>query len=318
MNFLEQFRARVQLKTISKLNTPSKNETLLFSVVRNEEKMIPFFLKYYFSKGLDRAFIVVNNSTDGTKNYLLSQKNVTVFESNAKFGKNKERWLNYLLNEYGAGHWCVVADADEFLYYPNCNKLGIKEICNYLENEGANTLHSILLDFYSKKPLSETKYKVGKNPIEFCNYFDPKSHHSRNVNMGSGVVPKKAFFGGVRERIFEIENLCLSKVPLFKFNKEMRLLDGHHFIKNGKLSKMQGVVMHFKFFDNFYQKAEEESKREEHWENAKEYKKYLEKLGKDGLIEFFCKKSVKFTGKKQLEKLRLLKNPRDFIKKEKK
>jgi len=44
--------------------TVELNEILLFLVVRNKAMRLPYLFEYYFSKGVDRIFVIDNGSTD--------------------------------------------------------------------------------------------------------------------------------------------------------------------------------------------------------------------------------------------------------------
>ena len=56
-----------------------QGEVRLFSKIRNEKLRLPAFLRHYRSLGVDRFFIVDNDSTDGSTEYLLAQPDVHLF-----------------------------------------------------------------------------------------------------------------------------------------------------------------------------------------------------------------------------------------------
>ena len=100
--------------------TIASNEVLCCVAVRNESMRLPYFLKYYRQKKVTRFFIIDNDSTDGTLEYLLAQADVHVWSStlsfrDANFGA---AWFELLMRRYGLGHWVLIVDADELLYYP--------------------------------------------------------------------------------------------------------------------------------------------------------------------------------------------------------
>ena len=130
-------------------------DILCCSAFRNECLRLPYFLSYYRSMGVARFFIVDNNSTDGTLTYLLRQPDVHVWRSGCSFNKANfgSAWFEVLLRTYGENHWCVTVDADELLYYPDCETKGLKELTGELDLKRKKALTAVLLDMYSNKPI---------------------------------------------------------------------------------------------------------------------------------------------------------------------
>ena len=66
-----------------------------------------------------------------------------------------------------------------------------------------------------------------------------------------------------------------------------------------------GCLLHFKFLSVLSEKAEEEIRRKEHYDNSREYRRYNELLnGGEQALGF--EKSVKFVGSRQLIDLGLM------------
>jgi hypothetical protein len=93
----------------------SPGEIRAFAKCRNERLRLPAFLKHYRDLGVGRFFIVDNDSSDGTTEYLADQPDVRRFTPSGTFREAGRRteWLNALLAEFGEGHWCVTVDIDE-------------------------------------------------------------------------------------------------------------------------------------------------------------------------------------------------------------
>ena len=63
------------------------DEIRLFMIVRNEKLRIPFMMSKYREFGVDRFFIVDNNSTDATIDKIFGQDDVHVFQTTESFQK---------------------------------------------------------------------------------------------------------------------------------------------------------------------------------------------------------------------------------------
>lgn len=294
-------------------------EVRLFVVARNEALRLPYFLKYYLELGVDRIFVIDNNSTDDTVKIACSTENAHVFKIDHSF-KEFWNWIEYFLNEYGRDRWCIVVDIDELLFYPLIENLNIKEFIYYLNKKNYTAFRSFLLDLYPEGPIRETNYLAGADPLEICPYFDP--HY--NLMEGNFFDKNRwasfswtMVIGGVRQRIFGNTKernwvFCLSKVPLFKYAEGVYLTEGMHAINGACVADVEGIVLHTKFMQDFVQKVCEESLREEHYLNGVEYKIYQKHLTDNPSLTFKNENSVFFKDSIQLINLGLMKISEDY------
>ena len=129
-------------------------EVLLFSNVKDEINRLPYFLNYYRELGVNQFYIVDNNSSDGTFEFLSKQEDVTLFHEERSF-LHKMDWMDEVRDKYGLNHWCLTADADELLVYPNCEQLALPEFCQYLEENDYQALFCLMIDFYPAGPVMQ-------------------------------------------------------------------------------------------------------------------------------------------------------------------
>ena len=126
-------------------------EVLCCTVLRNELPRLPYFLEYYRKKGI-RSFVAVDNcSSDGSAEYLLQQPDVYLWQSDLSFNRANfgAGWFEPILRMHGQGHWCLIVDADELLYYPECERRSIEELCRRLDRKGKRAFNAVHLDMYS-------------------------------------------------------------------------------------------------------------------------------------------------------------------------
>jgi hypothetical protein len=287
-------------------------EVRLFSVVRNEAPRLPYFLRYYSERGVDRFFIVDNDSTDSTSDVLLGHKHVHVFYTSEKYSQSRygAAWLETLLAQYGRDHWCVVADADEFVVYPGWEYLSIPQLCQYFDLEQASAFHCILVDMYSDRPFDQTEYIPGTNPLKTCPYFETDTIQCvgslRGVKAGHWRHRR-----GVRGRLFDL-TVRLDKISLIKYDPAMTIEPGMHFLRNVRLSRIRGAVLHFKFLGDFSTRVAIEASRGEHWSNAIEYKRYAEVVALGQPLCAYTSSSQRFRGSKDLIDAGVMTCPADF------
>lgn len=287
------------------------NEIRLFMVVRNEQQRLPFFYNFYRELGVQRFFVIDNGSEDDTQKFLLRQTDTHVFHTSRKF-KEKEYWIQKLLNTYGQGHWCLVVDADELFIYPYYESIKLKQLCAFLDQKKSTAMETLLVDMYSKYRMAECGYKMGESFFSCFGYYDAYCYRriwDERINKVSGEkVRIQSYFGGTRELKLGCEKICCSKYPLLKYQRGMYIDAGMHGLTRAVVSEMQGVTLHFKFFPDFAKRVCVEAEREEHFGKAKEYKAY-ERALENGMDVLFDGRSIRYTGSGQMLQLGFMRNP---------
>ena len=315
--YLKQLRKSVSI--IRRLDTGAINndinEIRLFAIFRNESLRLPHFIQYYNQLGVDRFFLVDNNSTDNSVDILSQKENIHVFCADETY-VNHWYWMEHLLETYGKNHWCVVVDIDELFSFPQAENLSIRDLVNYLEMEGKSAIRTFLLDMYPRFQIDSTNYSGG-NPLNFISYFDKAYNQSsfrfldrQNFRDFTTII----FTGGMRERVFGKINPphILSKIPLFKNIDGSYLVQGMHAINGAKMSDIQGVVFHTKFLSDFIDEVKEEVKRGEHYGGAFYYKHFENEISKNPEIGFFHEGSTMYVDSRQLVGLGLMKTSEKF------
>jgi hypothetical protein len=286
-------------------------EILCCLVARNELPRLPYLLDYYRQLGVDRFFACDNGSTDGSVDWLLQQPDVHLWCSDLSFKQANfgSAWFELLLRRYGVGHWCLTIDADEFLYFDGAPERTLQQFCADLDRRGIRAATGMLLDLYSDRPISETHYHSGDDPLTVCPYFDRKAWHQKIVD-GSEYRNQNTIWGGVRQRAFPAEHgYFLSKAILLRYQPDVVLTSGQHLtnLPAPQVAREEICVLHFKFFASFTQYAQEESQREIHAMGGAQYKTYHQKMSEQQQLNLFDPEiSVRFQGAKQLRELEVL------------
>ena len=290
------------------------DDILCFVTFRNEVRRLPYFLRYYRDRGVRHFLIVDNNSTDGSRQYLMEQPDCSVWTTDASYKSARYGmdWINHLLGRYGHGHWCLTVDADEFLVYPFCDTRPLPALTYWLENAGIRTFGTLVLDMYPKGAVSGHPYTPGADPFETCCWFDSGNYtFSRNWTFGNLWIQ-----GGPRARAFFADDPyaapALNKIPLVKWHRRYVYVSATHMLLPRGLNlvfddrggeKATGVLMHAKFLDLFGEKAAEELVRREHYAASREYQAYA---GSGASPDLWTRWSERYAGWRQLEMLGLM------------
>lgn len=319
-------------------------------VGRNEVHRLPWLLQYYRKLGIARFFVVDNDSEDNSLEFLRQQKDCHVFSTKesfaaAGFGTVWQRWI---LSQYGESHWWLIADTDEMLVYPDSETASLPAFCRYLDSVGAQAVYAILLDLYSKVPVSQAVYRPGQSFLEVCSYFDADYKFRPRLRKPWQPVPFPPLepIGGPRLRRFypEYKNATkfdlvkrkllrtardllrkvginlniplpvppiLFKVPLLKWKKGIELVNSHR-ISPVPLAPVTCALLHFKFFSDFHERVTKEAQRGEHFDGASEYSRYMDVMKSQPDVSFHYSGSVHYENSRQLAALGLIKDDESY------
>jgi glycosyltransferase involved in cell wall biosynthesis/tetratricopeptide (TPR) repeat protein len=288
-------------------------DVLCCTVVRNESIRLPQFLSYYREKGVSKFLMVDNGSSDNTLSYLLEQPDVYTWQSSRSFMHSNygAGWFELLLREYGIDHWCLIVDADEILYYANCEERTIVQLCRELDRKRKRAFTAVLLDMYSDKAIGDTHYTSGQAFLEVCPYFDRAFYHTKH-EQGGPHRNQTWFLGGMRQRVFGQDGAyLLSKVPLIKYNPDLILAGGQHWTNypTEEIASETGCLLHFKYFSTFIDYARQEAARKEHYGNAMQYREYALALSQNEALTFYdANHSICLQGSRQLVEMGIIRN----------
>jgi hypothetical protein len=317
-------------------------QILAFARCRNEALRLPAFLQHYRGLGVDRFFIVDNDSSDGSPEYLAGQPDVRLFSTRSRYREARSGidWLNALLRAFGVGAWCVTVDIDELLVYPGSEHTSLRTLTDYLDRRGYEALSCVLLDLYPAGRLNECLYRAGDDLLAAAAYFDPGPYEKSPVDLCPGVVIR----GGMRARVFYPEFQtrgvtrkiydalldraalrapalretpwlrarrrrnppCLTKVPLIRWNERSEYINSIHWVSQKTVAPDTGALLHFKFLHDFHDRAVQEAARGEYYDEASEYRKYVTKLSENRDMSLSYEGSTSFEGTTQLVRLGIM------------
>lgn len=289
-----------------------EREIRLFAKMRNELARLPWLLDFYRRQGVDRFVIADHASTDGTRDYLLARDDVHLFVTADAFdaAAGGTRWYNHLLERFGCGHWCLTVDADEVFAYPSAERLPLPGLVAWLEGQGAEAMSAFMLDLYPSRPVSELAVAPGESPFRSCRHFDPDGY----VVLDRSDFPFRTVWGGAAARVLHRRRRLgpmLQKVPLVRWNPELRYTSNTHLLYPVRLAEETGVLLHFKYLNNFADRVRTEAARRQYWAGGRVYADFARHLARgDGC--FLHPGSTELTGTAQLVELGLMQSTPAF------
>ncbi len=255
------------------------SEMAVISVVRNEHGMLPHFLNWYRTRGVTGFLIADNGSEDGTLSYLLDQPDVALFSADTEFRETDQGtdWKIGLLAHYRLNRWSLVADADELLLYPG---YGTRSLPDWLSGVSGDAVLVRMLDLYPRGPLHEARLETG-NLFDLAPYTDRQPFLADSLSAGP-YENAQTWTSAVRHRLMpgaRPELFVAQKVPLLRYRPWMQLSTSLHYASDVTLAPESLLFAHFKYHAEFTGKARREILRGQYFNNAEEYRRYLNLFG---------------------------------------
>lgn len=292
-----------------------KGDILAAGTVRNEALRLPFFLSHHRALGVRHFLMVDNASTDGTREFLADQPDVSLWSTDhsykrARFGMD---WLTWLLIRHAHGHWCLTLDADECLIYPYHETRPLPALCEWLDRQGRQSFGALMLDIYPKGPIGNHPYSPGDDPRATLCWFDSGNYTIRRKPDQQNLWIQ----GGPRARLFFAGDPrrapTMGKVPLVRWNRRYVYVSSTHSLLPRRLNHVyeqtggeatSGVLLHTKFLNAAVARAGVEKARQEHFANSVLYDAYYDALQENP--DLWCPASSRLSGWRQLEALGLM------------
>jgi len=330
------------LRLVGAPPSPRPGEIIGLIIARNEALRLPDALAAARAIGVDRMIVVDNGSGDATRDIAMGAGAHLVLAdgSYAESGFGIA-WANALLHAYARGHWVLVLDADEQLVFPGSGTAGLHALTGHLDALGSEALRTFMLDLFPTGPLAQCRYDSGTALVRAAPMFEPPDLWQERI----ADFPHVLDYGGIRERLFfpeadprraarwlrqRLYNLALrvpglrssgsvrrlapprsptvTKLPLLRWRDGAALVASTHRVAPMRISPGQpsGVLLHFKFLQDFHARALDAVRRGAHYDGSREYRRYLDRIEADPDFALAGRDAVSYLGPDQLVELGLM------------
>ena len=267
------------LKPIDK----SKKEIILVCIFNNFSEFFEKWIRHYVELGV-KNFVLVNNNSDDNSIKKINEitkniKDIKLDLYNVEATYNCFRacsWRQQILDIYGINRWYLNVDSDELFHVDK----KIEEYIDSINKNDRKSVKAIMVDVYSKKPIFKNKN------ISDMKFVDSNTYKTE-INPFYGL----RIYGGPRGRVFGLRS-SLQKVPLLYYTGNELIVNDHYvFPKELNFVNISSVVFHYKFLPNSLSLYKNMAKSGVHWQDSKEYKKYLSAYEDDSNLSMFSKDS---------------------------
>lgn len=275
---------------------------ILISVIRDENQILPDFLRHYRAAGIEKFVFLDNGSGDGTITYLSEQSDVDLYAVAGSFDwKRKQGWITLLLGLYGSERWFIYADADEHIVFDGIERgVTFQDIVRIMDRQGITRVRGCLVDMYAGTRILDSRYERGSRLMEAYPFFDQTGY------LEYPLAEMVAREGGPRRRLFsdstEGFSPQLSKYPLFRLDAGDIFANPHHiwpYERNFGTACYLGIL-HFKFLPGFANRIARAIQEASYWENSREYRCYQAALTRSPDLSLYDAVSALYSGPQDL------------------
>lgn len=217
------------------------DEVRLYTVIRNERWRLAWFCDYYRKIGVNRFFFVDNDSSDGSREWLLEQPDVHVFHTTESYASaySGMRWVNHLVRRFGQIGWTMYVDVDEAFVFPNIEAIGLKGLIQQMDENNDDVIQSFMVDMFAEESHDLTPEGF---ELDFIRHY-PLFENNFDFTP-SAFCPYVHTSGGVRRVFGHHENL--TKTPLIRGGRDIQFLLSSHRVTPGQVCETTGANLHFK------------------------------------------------------------------------
>ena len=262
----------------------------VLALIKNEMSLLPHFLEHYRGMGITKFCFYDDNSDDGSREYLVEQRDCAIIDSAFQFSQTLEGGVLFhhalkrqFTESLAPGQWSIIVDLDEFLFIPNHYHQQLDRFLKDLECDGIAQVTAPMVDFYPETlgQLSATQ----NSPFVSCPLFDPEIGYYRDEQTGRFLKS----YGGIRPRLIQqlyrqypdrYEHVLGSgsydmpatwKTPLIQSGRGLHLVNSHN--TNGVAPfNVQCALAHFKLNHDLGEKIERAIQLQQHFLGSIEYK----------------------------------------------
>ncbi|MEM7635593.1 MAG: glycosyltransferase family 2 protein [Pseudomonadota bacterium] len=270
-----------------------------FVLLRDGEVWLEEFLHHHFNLGVSHMVLMDNGSTDNTVALACQHPNTTVLTCDLDFRDYQHAMRLWMQYHYGHDRWSLMLDVDEFFDYPGSQEVGLGALTGYLDANGFDAVFATMLDMYPESiPLAGHKLD-----LQEIRYFETASITRTSYNT-MGVTCDRSIVhgsqGGVRGRVFGLQEVQLVKHPLRKDRGHIRYPMNSHFIYGVSLADFSTVLRHYKYVPGFEDHVSDSVRKQQYWRGSYEYRHYQAHLTKSGRINLKDETSEVFLSADQL------------------
>ena len=270
--------------------------------VKNDLARLKMLVDHYRAAGVEKFAFLDNGSTDGTYEWMLTQRDIDVFRTGDRYSSIvKEAWITRIVSHYGFDRWYILTDSDELVLWQGAERHPVADVVKWAEEHGYTRLEALTLDMYADGPLFSPD-----DGVELRAKYDRMDSDSyRSVPRRIGRETVDWMTGGPRGRLMGVST-SLTKYPLVYFTEGTISCNAHFQYPYGPVGHVPRclAILHYKFIGSDKAEFERRAAADSGFAfGGKYYRQYLQHSG-DNEATFMYGGSLRLDSSEALRHIR--------------
>jgi hypothetical protein len=285
-------------------------QLVVVALMRDAEDHVESFVEHHLRLGASGIVLLDNGSRDATLERAAKLDRVTLLRCRLPYKTHSYAYKRYLIERFGEGCWCLLADIDERFDYPASDRLSLGGFLGYLNARGYDAVMAQMLDLFPDGPPAAWP-QGGRELIAASVWYDLSAVEARPPGRAARVNrfadPRMNFYsGGIRSSAFGATPV-LTKFPLL-FRRQGRgpVLESAHLCRGGRVADVSGVLLHYKYERHFLERCRRAAEEGNFFANSGAYRLYLRALEKRPELVLRSGSARRYTGPDELVSAGLL------------
>lgn len=277
-----EIEERLEVVREAGLPAPEPSRLIVVCLVRDGENYVETFVEHHLRLGAAGIVLLDNGSRDRTRERAAAMDRVTVLACPLPYKTHSYAYKRYLVERFGAGGWCLLADIDERFEYPASDQLPLAGFLDYLNAHGFTAVMAQMLDLFPDGPPAGWP-EGGRSLIERSVWYDLSAVRPRSPGRAKRVnkfsdSEMSFFMGGIRAQAFGADPLLTKFSLLCRAGRSGPVLESAHLCRGAHVADVNGVLLHYKYDRSFGERCAAAVKEENFFGNSAAYKLYLKAM----------------------------------------
>lgn len=260
-------------------------ELVVVCLARDGEDHVETFVDHHLRLGASHIVVFDNGSTDGTVDRAKRLDRVTTLRCDLPYKSHSYAYKRLLVERWGGGCWCLLADIDERFDYIGSERLPLKGFLRYLNERRYTAVLAQMVDLFPDGPPSSWP-EGGADLIQASVWYDLSmtfpSRPWRPMRGNKFSDPGMVFYrGGIRRMAFGASPVLSKFALLNRASAKGPVLESAHLCRGARVADVAGALLHYKYDRAFRNRCVTAVERGNFYSNSAAYRVYLEALDKN-------------------------------------
>lgn len=259
------------------------DDLIIVCPIKNGEEYIQTFIEHHLSLGIKHIIFLDNGSNDNSIQIARKFEDVTVLQTKLPFRTYMKYFRPYLIKRFSRNCWCLSIDIDELFDYPFSDRLSVKSLLTYLNQNSYNCVLSYMLEMFSDKPIDALEKSNSLDIKEEYRFYDLAGIEKIPISGPVNLSDENLCFyrtGGIRATVFDRAGGPISKYPLLFISEDFTAesIRLHHAVKGARIADFSALLLHYKFTKSIRNQCVKAIEEKNYSNESQKYKQFYDLL----------------------------------------